>query len=104
MKREFERRWLATSRPSWIQFNLDRYDGLIAQFDRAIAWLESQRDSYFAGKGVDAELASYDSGGYTVLHEATYHWVKELEAIIGHDALPDDIKQYLSDVGSNAIA
>lgn len=104
MKAEFERRWLATSRPSWIAFNLKRYDGLIAQFDRAIRWLEGQRDAYFAGAGVDAALTSYDSGGYAVLHEATYLWVKELETIIGHDALPDDIKQYLADVGSNAIA
>jgi hypothetical protein len=104
MKAEFEQRWLAQSRPSWIAFNLGRYDRLIAQFDRALAWLEGQRDAYFGGRGVDAALSTYDTGDYAVLHEATYAWVKELEAIIGRDALPDDIKQYLADVGSNAVA
>lgn len=104
MVAEFERRWLAHARPSSIQFNLDRFAGLIAQYDRAIAWLEGQRDAYFAGSGVDPTFSTYDSGGYAVLHEATYLWVKELEAIIGHDALPDDIKQYLRDVGQDVTA
>jgi hexosaminidase len=92
MRAEFEQRWLASARPSSIQFNLDRYDALIAQYDHAIAWLAGVIAS-------DDIPAPYDPGDYAVLHEATYRWVKELEAIIGHDALPEDIKEYLRDVG-----
>ena len=96
---EFERRWLAANRRSSIQFNLDKYLALQAQFDRAIAWLTSQQGVLLRGENVDASFATYDTGGYAVMHEATYLWVKELEGIVGYDALPDDIKDYLRDVG-----
>lgn len=101
LQSEFEARWLAAARPSAIAFNLARYDALVAQYDRAIAWLTAQRDAVAAG-GTAQPLIAYDTGGYAVLHEATYLWVKELEAIVGHDALPEDIKQYLRDVGGPA--
>ena len=101
MKREFERRWLAGARPSSIQVNLKRYDALIEQTRRAKSWLYDQWMHHKAGKPVDTTLLTYDTGGYAVLHEATYLWVKELEAIIGHDALPPDIQQYLRDVGGD---
>jgi hypothetical protein len=103
IKAEFERRWLASARPSSIKFNLDRYDALMKQHLRAAKWLEGQRERCKQGEPVDATLSTYDTRGYAVLHEATYLWVKELEAIIGHDALPPDIQQYLRDVGGPSI-
>jgi len=99
MVEEFERRWLASARRSSIQFNLDRFAGLVAQFERALRWLREQRNRFASGNEVDAQLATYDTGGYAVLHEAVYYWIKELEAIIGYEALPADIKDYLRDAG-----
>jgi len=95
---EFERRWMRSARRSSIQFNLDRYAGLIAQFDRVLAWLNQQFDLLQANLTIIG-ISSYDPAGYAVLHEATYYWIKELEAIIGYDALPSDIKDYLREAG-----
>jgi hexosaminidase len=92
---EFEARWLAHSRPSEISINLDRYAALIAQYDVALPWLEEQRAAYGRGEGVDGALATYDRGDYAVLHEATRRWLMELVAIVGYDALPHDLKEWL---------
>lgn len=99
---EFEHRWMARARRSSIQFNLDRYAGLLARFDTAITWLAGEAEKARQGERVDSNLDTYDTAKYAVLHEATFKWVKELEAIIGHDALPEDIKEYLRDVGGQA--
>lgn len=98
IKTEFQRRWMASSRRSSIAFNLGRFDALLARYDAAIEWLSTQEELIARGGAVDARLASYDRGGYAVLHEATYGMVKDLETIIGHDALPDDLKVYLADI------
>jgi hypothetical protein len=95
---EFKHRWMATSRRSTIRFNLNRFNQLTARYDAAIAWLGEQEERIARGGAVDAELTTYDRGGYAVLHEATYAMVKDLEAIIGHEALPDDLKVYLRDI------
>jgi hypothetical protein len=92
---EFETRWLAHSRPSEIRINLDRFAALIAQYDVALAWLEDQRADYERGERVDAALATYDRGDYAVLHEASRRWLMELVTIVGYDALPQDLKEWL---------
>jgi hexosaminidase len=95
---EFKARWLAHSRPSEIQINLDRYAALLDQYDVALAWLEGQRAAYACGEGVDGSLSTYDRGDYAVLHEATRRWLMELVAIVGFDALPQDLKEWLGPV------
>jgi hypothetical protein len=92
---EFEARWLAHSRPSEIRINLDRFAALLAQYDVALAWLEGQRAAYERGERVDGSLATYDRGGYAVLHEATRRWLMDLVAIVGYEALPQDLKEWL---------
>jgi hypothetical protein len=95
---EFEARWLAHSRPSEIRINLDRFAALLAQYDVALAWLAGQRAAYERGERVDDSLASYDRGDYAVLHEATRRWLLELVAIVGYDALPRDLKEWLGPI------
>jgi hypothetical protein len=92
---EFEARWLAHSRPSEIRINLDRFAALIAQYDVALTWLDGQRATYERGERVDGTLATYDRGDYAVLHEATRRWLMDLVAIVGYDALPHDLKEWL---------
>lgn len=92
---EFETRWLVHSRPSEIRINLDRFAALIAQYDVALSWLEGQRAAYERGEGVDAALSTYDRGDYAVLHEATRRWLMELVAIVGYEALPRDLQEWL---------
>jgi hexosaminidase len=92
---EFETRWLAHSRESEIDINLDRFAALIAQYDVALSWLISQRAAYDRGAPVDTALATYDRGDYAVLNEASRRWIMELVAIIGYDALPTDLKEWL---------
>ncbi|MEA2525450.1 MAG: hypothetical protein QOF73_2677 [Thermomicrobiales bacterium] len=100
---EFEARWLAHSRPSEIRVNLDRFAALIAQYDVALDWLESQRAAYERGKRVDAALATYDHGTYAVLHEATRRWLGELAGMVGYEALPRDLKEWLGPIESVPI-
>jgi hypothetical protein len=95
---EFEARWLAHSRPSEIRINLDRFAALLAQYDRALTWLDGQRAAYERGERVDGSLATYDRGNYAVLHEATRRWLMDLVAIVGYEALPPDLKEWLGPV------
>jgi hypothetical protein len=92
---EFETRWLAHSRRSEIHINLDRFAALQARYDAALTWLKAQRDAYERGVRVDAALATYDRADYAVLHEATRRWLMELVAVVGYDALPPDLKEWL---------
>lgn len=48
---------------------------------------------------IDGALATYDRGDYAVLHEARRRWLLELVAIVGYDALPRDLKEWLGPVG-----
>ncbi|GIW05039.1 MAG: hypothetical protein KatS3mg059_1659 [Thermomicrobiales bacterium] len=95
---EFQQRWLAEARPSEIRINLDRFTALLAQYDHALAWLARQREAYASGQPVDATLSSYDRRGYAVLYEASYRWIQELAALIGAEALPPDIQEWLAEV------
>lgn len=93
---EFENRWLAHARPSEIDFDLQRFDRLVARYDAALAWLGQQRAAYEAGKPVDADLSSYDTGGYAVIFEESWKNIEALIELIGFDALPDDVKGWIS--------
>lgn len=92
---EFETRWLAHSRPSEIRINLDRFAALVAQYDVALTWLDEQRAMYERGERVDAALVTYDRGEYVVLHEATRRWLMDLVAVVGYEALPQDLQEWL---------
>jgi hypothetical protein len=91
LKHEFELRWLAEARRSEIQQNLDRYEKLGERYAAVIAWLEEQGRRVAAGEPVDAEMATYPRGGYSVLHEATRLQIKELVDIVGIDSIPPDL-------------
>jgi hypothetical protein len=80
---EFALRWRAHSRESELRINLDRFARLAERYDQAIAWLSGDR------------AAPYDPSGYAVLHDATKIWVEELRDIIGFDALPPDLQDWL---------
>lgn len=95
---EFEARWRAEARQSEIHINLDRFNALLAQYDHALAWLSHQREAYATGQSVDAALTSYDRRGYAVLYEASYRWIQELATLIGAEALPPDIQEWLAEV------
>ncbi len=95
---EFEARWLVHSRRSEIRINLERFAALIARYDAALEWLEGQRAAYDRGDGIDSALATYDRGDYAVLHEATRRWLMELVAIVGYEALPRDLQEWLGPV------
>jgi hypothetical protein len=95
MVKEFEERWLAHARRSEIRVNLDRFAGLIARYDAALAWLEGQRGAYLDGRRVDADLRTYDRGNYAVLFQEALGNVQRLIDIIGVDALPPDLRGWL---------
>jgi hypothetical protein len=95
---EFEARWRAEARQSELRINLDRFAALLAQYDHALAWLARQREAYASGQPVDATLISYDRRGYAVLYEASYRWIQELATLIGTEALPPDIQEWLAEV------
>ncbi|MGH2560183.1 MAG: glycoside hydrolase family 20 zincin-like fold domain-containing protein [Thermomicrobiales bacterium] len=99
---EFEQRWLAHARRSEIQGNLDRYAGLLTRYDEAIAWLEGQLEAATAGLPVDAALETYDRGDYAVLWQASLRNIQRLAEIIGEEALPPDIRGWLSALGERA--
>lgn len=89
---EFEARWLAQARPSEIAINLARLVALRARYDAAIAWLEEQRQSYAHGGKVDANLTTYDVGGYGTIIEESVRNTQNLIDIVGFDALPPDLR------------
>jgi hypothetical protein len=93
---EFEQRWLAHARRSEIQVNLDRFAALLARYDVAIPWLETQRDACAAGQPVDADLATYDRGDYAVLWQESKQNIENLVNVIGEQALPPDIQLSLA--------
>ncbi|MDP9365356.1 MAG: family 20 glycosylhydrolase [Chloroflexota bacterium] len=102
MAAEFERRWLAHARPSQIGVTLDRFAGLIARYDAAIAWLEAQRAAYLDGRGVDATLATYDDAGYAVLYHASMRDIRDLADVVGPENLPPDVRGWLEAADAEA--
>lgn len=99
---EFESGWLDHSRRSGIAQTLDRYAALERRYDAALAWLGEQRADWLAGGPIDAGLAGYDRGGYAVLQEEARFMVLELAAVVGHDRLPDDLKEFLDQTAAFA--
>ena len=95
MVTEFRQRWIRQAKRSEIRVNLARFDGLIARYDAALAWLEQQREDYAAGKPVDSDLSTYDDGSYAVLFQESRQNIDRLVEIIGFDALPPDIQGWL---------
>ncbi len=94
---EFETRWLAHARHSQIEVNLQRYADVYDQYSRAIAWLEGQRDAAQAGQPVDADLSTYDTGGYLDVHQTSRAGLERLIDVVGgYDNLPPDIKGWLA--------
>jgi hypothetical protein len=94
---EFETRWLAHARHSQIEVNLQRYADVYDQYSRAIAWLEGQRDAAQAGQPVDADLSTYDTGGYLDVHQTSRAGLERLIDVVGgYDNLPRDIMGWLA--------
>ena len=67
LRAEFESLWLARARRSEIHVALGYYANLRARYRAAINWLEEQRQALAKGRPVDAELSTYDAGGYRTL-------------------------------------
>ena len=67
LRAEFETLWLARARPSEIHVALGYFAALRVRYRAAIDWLASQRLNVRDGRAVDAELATYDDGGYRTL-------------------------------------
>lgn len=99
---EFEAGWLAHSRRSGLWQTLERYAALERRYDAALAWLGDQRAAWLAGGPIDAGLDGYDRGGYAVLQEEARLMVLELAAVVGHDRLPDDLKEFLDQTAAFA--
>lgn len=95
---EFAALWLAHSRPAGLGRNLDRHSALAERYAATIAWIGQQRAAWLAGEPVDAALTSYDAGGYRVLIEERLDDVLALEQIIGREALPPDLIQFLEEL------
>jgi hypothetical protein len=67
LRAEFETLWLARARRSEIHVALGYYAGLRMRYKAAVAWLEAQRQALLKGEPVDADLKTYDTGGYRTL-------------------------------------
>ncbi len=67
LRAEFETLWLARARRSEIYVSLGYFANLRARYRAAINWLQEQRQALLAGRPVDADLESYDTGGYRTL-------------------------------------
>ena len=67
LRMEFERLWLARARRSEIHIALGYYAGLRARYAAAVSWLDAQHQKLLQGQPVDAQLTSYETGGYHVL-------------------------------------
>jgi len=67
LRAELEMLWLVRARRSEIHVALGYYANLRARYRAAINWLEKQRRALAKGKPVDAELSTYDAGGYRTL-------------------------------------
>lgn len=67
LRAEFETLWLARARVSEIHVALSYFAGLRVRFQAAIDWIADQRDALAEGRPLDADLQSYDTGGYRTL-------------------------------------
>lgn len=85
MKTEFERLWLAQSKPSEIHVNLQRYDLALSRYDAAIAWLE-------AGNRI---LSTYTPDETPILWEEGFKLLMELVDTVGFENLPPLVQGWL---------
>ncbi len=92
---EFERLWLARAQRSEIHLNLQRYAALLLRFDAALHWLREQRTAYANGGKLDAELATYEVGDHLVLWDEGHRDLKRLVELVGRDAVPPEILEWL---------
>jgi hypothetical protein len=67
LRAEFEALWLARAHRSEMHVALGYYAGLRVRYKAAVAWLETQRQALLKGEPADAELKTYDTGGYRAL-------------------------------------
>lgn len=67
LRAEFEALWMARACRSEIHVALGYYAGLRTRYKAAIAWLETQRQALLRNEPVDADLKTYDAGGYRTL-------------------------------------
>ncbi|UCC65498.1 MAG: family 20 glycosylhydrolase [Anaerolineae bacterium] len=72
LRAEFEALWLARAHRSEMHVALGYFANLRARYRAAVAWLNEQRQALLARKPVDAELSTYDTGGYRTLWQ-TWH-------------------------------
>jgi hypothetical protein len=96
---EFTAGWLRHARPSEMRLTLDRFAALGARYEAALAWLAEQRAAYAAGGPVDRAAASYDRAGYLVLWDESRAAILRLAELIGHEALPPDLRAVLERAG-----
>ena len=85
MRAEFERLWLANSKRSEIQKNLDYYDGALARYDQAIAWLRAGH----------RDLATYSAEDYLTLWDSGEKETLELMDMVGFEALPPPLQRWM---------
>ena len=78
LRAEFEALWLARARRSEIHVALGYFANLRVRYDAAVGWLHKQRRALLVGKPVDAELSTYDTGGYSTLWQT---WDKAMERL-----------------------
>jgi hypothetical protein len=67
LRAEFVRLWLARARRSEIRVSLGYFASLSARYERAVVWLEEQRQRILAGEALDAELETFASDDHSVL-------------------------------------
>ena len=86
MRAEFERLWLANSKRSEIQKDLDYYDGVIGRYDQAITWLR-------AG---NRNLSTYSTEDYLTLWDSGEKNTLELLDLVGFEALPPPLQRWMT--------
>lgn len=67
LRAEWETLWLARAHRSEMHVALGYFANLRIRYKAAVAWLAEQRQTLLAGKPVDAELSTYDTGDYRTL-------------------------------------
>jgi hexosaminidase len=95
LRAEFEQSWLRHARRSEIHLTLEHFDVLRRDYDDAVAWLGDQRARYAAGQPVDADLAGYAPRPFARLWEQGAAEIRNLAAIVGADALPDNVRAWV---------
>jgi hypothetical protein len=95
LRSEFEACWLRHARRAEIHLTLAHFDALERGYDEALAWLDQQRSRYAAGDPVDAEVTTYSPPEFPILWEQGTDELRKLADIVGEDALPPNIREWL---------